>query len=65
MRSTHNNLRTEDINDTGLICAQGKTKFHLTGLEAINKQVSPSGGCGRIYLPIRWLGKRVKVIRLD
>lgn len=65
MRETHDDLRAKDLHDTSLIPTQGKTKFRLTGLEAINKRVSPSGGCGRIYLPIRWLGKRVKVIRLD
>ena len=65
MRSAHDNLRAEDSDDRGLTSAQLKTKFHLSGVEAINKRVAPSGGCGRIYLSLKWLGKKVKVIRLD
>ena len=64
-RSGGNDSRAEDSNHRGPTIAQEKTKFLLNGLEAIDKRVTPSGGCGRIYLPVRWLGKKVKVIRLD
>lgn len=42
-----------------------KTKFEVYGEESIVKQVKPSGGSGRIYLPPAWVGKLVKVIRID
>ncbi len=45
--------------------AGGKTKFVLRGLEATDKKVAVSHSCGRVYLPLSWLGKRVKIIRLD
>lgn len=40
-------------------------KFKLYGEEVVNKIVSASGKCGRIYLPLGWVGKRVKIIRVD
>ena len=42
-----------------------KTKFEVYGEESIVKQVRPSGGSGRVYLPPGWVGKLVKVIRID
>jgi len=42
-----------------------KTKFVGYGEEMIHKQVKQSGGSGRIYLPTEWVGKNVKIIRLD
>lgn len=42
-----------------------KTKFVLMGLDAAQKRVAASRSCGRIYLPRGWVGKRVKIIRLD
>ncbi len=45
---------------------EGKTvKFELYGEEIVEKQVAASGGSGRVYLPVDWLGKRVKIIRVD
>ncbi|MCF8032908.1 MAG: DUF2080 family transposase-associated protein [Desulfarculaceae bacterium] len=40
-------------------------KFELYGLEIVEKQVAASGKSGRVYLPMDWLGKRVKIVRLD
>jgi putative transposon-encoded protein len=42
-----------------------KAKFEVYGEEMIDKCVKPSGKSGRIYLPPEWVGKNVKVIRLD
>ncbi len=42
-----------------------KVKFELYGTEILDKQVASSGNCGRVYLPLHWLGKKVKIIRLD
>jgi putative transposon-encoded protein len=42
-----------------------KTKFEVFGEEMIEKQVKPSGNSGRVYLPPDWVGKSVKIIRID
>ena len=42
-----------------------KTKFEVFGEEMIEKEVKPSGNSGRIYLPQDWVGKYVKIIRID
>jgi putative transposon-encoded protein len=31
----------------------------------IEKEVKPSGNSGRVYLPLNWVGKQVKIIRVD
>jgi len=31
----------------------------------MEKQVSASGKSGRVYLPLEWLGKNIKIIRVD
>jgi putative transposon-encoded protein len=40
-------------------------KFEVHGLEVLAKQVKQSGNSGRIYLPPNWVGKRVKIVRVD
>ena len=42
-----------------------KTRFGIFGEEMIEKEVKPSGNSGRIYLPLDWVGKHVKIIRVD
>jgi hypothetical protein len=42
-----------------------KPKFGLSGLEMIEKEVKPRRNTGRVYLPQNWVGKLVKVIRID
>jgi putative transposon-encoded protein len=42
-----------------------KVQFKLHGEEVVHKTVSASGKCGRIYLPLGWVGKKVKIIRVD
>ena len=42
-----------------------KSKFEVYGEEMIEKGVRQSGNSGRIYLPPDWVGKRVKIIRID
>ena len=44
---------------------RGSVKFEVQGLEVLAKQVKQSGNSGRIYLPPNWVGKKVKIIRLD
>jgi hypothetical protein len=42
-----------------------KSKFTLFGKELIEKEVKKSGNTGRVYLPPNWVGKRVRIIRID
>jgi putative transposon-encoded protein len=42
-----------------------KAKFEVYGEEMIEKQVKQSGNSGRVYLPPEWIGKNVKIIRID
>lgn len=42
-----------------------ETKIRLTGFEMLEKQVTKSGNSGRVYVPIYWTGKKVKIILLE
>ncbi len=42
-----------------------KSKFEVFGEEMIEKVVKQSGNSGRVYLPPEWVGKHVKIIRID
>ncbi len=42
-----------------------EVKIQLLGFEMIEKQVTKSGNSGRVYVPIEWIGKRVKLILLE
>ncbi len=44
---------------------RNKAKFEVYGEEMIEKEVKPSGNSGRVYLPPEWVGKHVKIIRID
>jgi putative transposon-encoded protein len=47
------------------INVQNKVKFEVYGEEMIEKVVKQSGNSGRVYLPPEWVGKHVKIIRID
>ena len=42
-----------------------ESKFEVFGEEMVEKIVAKSGSSGRVNLPPDWIGKRVKVIRVD
>lgn len=42
-----------------------KVKFEVYGEEMLEKVVKQSGNSGRVYLPPEWIGKHVKIIRID
>ena len=42
-----------------------ETKIRLTGYEMLEKKVSKSGNSGRVYVPVEWIGKRVKIILVE
>ncbi len=41
------------------------SKFEVFGQEMIEKVVKQAGNSGRVYLPPDWVGKTVKIIRLE
>ncbi len=41
------------------------TKIQLVGFEMLEKQVNKSGNSGRVYVPIEWVGKKVKIVLLE
>ncbi len=45
--------------------ASNKVKFEIYGEEMIEKKVKSSGNSGRVYLPPNWVGRNVKIIRID
>jgi putative transposon-encoded protein len=42
-----------------------ETNIQLIGVEMLEKQVNKSGNSGRVYVPVNWIGKRVKVVLLE
>ena len=42
-----------------------KVKFEVFGEEMIEKEVKLAGNSGRVYLPPEWVGKRVKIVRIE
>jgi len=42
-----------------------KVKFEVLGEEMIEKLVKRSANSGRVYLPSEWVGKSVKIIRME
>lgn len=42
-----------------------ETKIELTGFEMLEKKVNKSGNSGRVYVPIEWVNKRVKIILIE
>lgn len=44
---------------------RNKAKFEIYGEEMIEKEVKQSGNSRRVYLPPDWIGKYVKIIRID
>jgi putative transposon-encoded protein len=48
----------------GLIMSS-ESKFEVVGKEMLEKVVKKSGNSGRVYLPPQWIGKKVKIIRVD
>lgn len=42
-----------------------ETKIEIAGFEMLEKVVNKSGNSGRVYIPIEWVGKRVKIILVE
>ena len=48
-----------------LTTVRNRAKFEVYGEEMIEKEVKQSGNSGRVYLPPEWVGKHVKIIRIE
>jgi len=42
-----------------------ETQVTTTGYEVIERKVKTAGNTGRVYLPVAWVGKAVKIILLE
>jgi putative transposon-encoded protein len=42
-----------------------ETKIQIKGYEMLEKPVNKSGNSGRVYVPIEWIGKKVKIILIE
>jgi putative transposon-encoded protein len=42
-----------------------KVECVLTGYEMLEKEVTKSGNSGRVYVPIDWIDKKVKIILIE
>ena len=63
---SENEAGSKEISGTaGDLGESPKCKFTLFGKEMIEKEVKKSGNTGRIYLPPDWVGKSVRIIRID
>jgi putative transposon-encoded protein len=40
-------------------------KIEVEGFEVIEKTVKAQGNAGRVYLPVSWVGKKVKVLLVE
>jgi hypothetical protein len=58
-----NTERPREIDDPGII--NSKVKFEVFGEEMLVREVKISGNSGRAYMPPAWIGKQVKIIRID
>jgi hypothetical protein len=54
-----------DADKKDLTSDRSKVKFEVYGSEMVEKKVNSSGNSGRIYLPPNWVGRNVKIIRVD
>lgn len=42
-----------------------KMKIEIEAYQVVEKTVKSSGNSGRVYVPIDWVGKRVKILLLE
>ena len=43
----------------------GQMQIKTMAYEALEKTVEPSGNSGRVYVPKKWIGKKVKILLLE
>jgi putative transposon-encoded protein len=57
--------RKHPAGDVSAVHLSEKVKLEIYGEEMIEKHVTSSGNSGRVYLPPAWVGRHVKIIRID
>ena len=57
--------KSKNNKDPATELIKDKVKFEVFGEEMIEKMVKLSGNSGRVYLPPDWVGRLVKIIRID
>lgn len=65
MANNRKNKNNREENEFAAEIITGKVKFEVYGEEMIEKTVKLSGNSGRVYLPPNWVGRHVKIIRID
>lgn len=40
-------------------------EIKITAFQIVEKEVKKSGNSGRVYVPIEWVGKKVKVVLIE
>ena len=48
-----------------IVANMRETKIELTGFEMLEKTVNKSGNSGRVYVPVEWVGKKVKIVLVE
>ena len=59
-----NNKQAEN-KKTSTESSKSQVKFEVWGEEMIEKEVKAAGHSGRVYLPPDWIGRKVKIVRID
>ena len=44
---------------------KGLMKIEIYGYEAIEKTAMKAASTARVYLPVGWTGKKIKIVRLE
>ncbi|MDW7710412.1 MAG: DUF2080 family transposase-associated protein [Deferrisomatales bacterium] len=65
MGRSKNSEERPDLRAEEARAALPRSKFEVWGEEMIEKEVRQSGNSGRVYLPPEWIGRHVKIIRID
>jgi len=60
-----NERKTDNVENLTSPGPKEKVKFEVYGEEMMEKEVKMSGNSGRVYLPPDWVGRKVKIIRID
>ena len=42
-----------------------EARIQLVGYEMLEKLVNKSGNSGRVYVPVEWVGKKIKIILIE
>jgi len=58
-------VKPKEKDGAGPIKRTGRVGFEIYGEEIVEKTVKPSGNSGRVYLPLPWVGCRVKIVRIS